>query len=61
MPEPRHDHQPAVVDLIGLSIRELAALDDDVVMKTLGSLLPKCGALGTRLWQDNVERSPDGS
>lgn len=53
MPEPRHDPRPALVDLIGLSIRELAALDDDLVMKTLDSLLPECGTLGGRLWQNN--------
>ena len=61
MLEQRHDHLPSpvdgppgLVDVIGLSFKDLAELDDDLVVSVSNRLLPDCGALGARTWQNNI-------
>jgi hypothetical protein len=60
MHDPRHDHLPSpvdrppnLVDVMGLSLNELAELDDDLMVRVSSRLLPDCGTLGARSWQNN--------
>jgi hypothetical protein len=48
------DHSPSLVDVIGLSLSELAELHDDLVMRVSSRLLPDRGTLGARSWQNNL-------
>lgn len=61
MPELRHDPVPGLADLTGMSLKDLAELDDALLDRTLERLLPACGGVGGRLWQNNAENYPADS
>jgi hypothetical protein len=58
MPEPHHDHVPGLVDQIGMSLKDLAELDEVPFNRTLDLLLPESSDVGARLWQNNAENLP---
>jgi FXSXX-COOH protein len=43
-----------LVDLTGISLRELAELDDQVLEEALDRLLQACGGGANRLWSLNI-------
>jgi hypothetical protein len=47
------DHPPGLADVIGLSLSELAELDNDQVTGLSNRLLPDCATLAARSWQNN--------
>ena len=55
MAEVRRDQAFGLVDLVALSLRDIAELDDEVIGRTVEILLPACGSVGGRLWQNNVD------
>lgn len=52
-PEQRSDTSPSLAGLTGMSLRDLAGLDSSLLHAALDPLLPACGGVGGRLWQNN--------
>lgn len=55
MAELRRDQVFGLVDLAAMSLADIAELDDAVIGRTIDTLLPACGSVGGRLWQNNVD------
>ncbi len=54
MTEFQHDAESGLMDVNGMPLGDLARLDDALLDKTLERLLPACGGIGDRLWNNNA-------
>jgi hypothetical protein len=55
VPEQRQDRALDLVELTGMSLKDLAELDDVLLEGSLERLLPSCGGLADRLWQNYAQ------
>jgi FXSXX-COOH protein len=51
----------SLLDVTEIPLRDLADLDDSLLERALARLVPRCGGMGSRLWQNGGrQRHDDG-